>query len=119
MTTAESLWNTCLHDAVWPSFVDSWPKAKMEVEGLSGRVLKGEHGWIIFMSADRDVSVPSDHHGAQWGVVLDGKMELIIGEHARVFERGETHFIPAGVEHAAMLFAGWRGLYVFDRPAAG
>ena len=90
----------------------------MEIEGLSGRVLKGEQGWIIFMAADRDVSVPTHHHGAQWGIVLDGRMELTIGNHARVFERGETHFVPAGVEHGALLFGGCRGLFVFERSAA-
>lgn len=108
-------WNACLYDTAWPAFVNHWPAAKLEVKGLTGRILKGDHGWIIFMEADRDISMPTHRHGAQWGVVLDGRMELIIGDHSRIYERGETHFIPAGVDHAATLFAGWRGLYVFDR----
>ncbi|NOT01435.1 MAG: cupin domain-containing protein [Phycisphaerales bacterium] len=88
----------------------------MEMPGLSGRILKGDCGWIIFMTADRDVLVPTHHHGAQWGLVIEGRMELTLGDQCRVYERGETHFIPAGVDHQALLYAGWRGLYVFERP---
>lgn len=89
----------------------------MEIPGLSGRILKGEDGWVLFMAADRDVLVPTHHHGPQWGIVLDGKMELTIGDQTRVYERGESHFIPAGVDHQAVLYSGWRGLYIFDRAA--
>lgn len=117
-TGMDPLTQSSHHESIWPSFVNRWPKAPMEIEGLSGRILKGEQGWIIFMAADHDVSVPAHRHGAQWGLTLDGRMELIIGDQTRNFERGETHFIPAGVEHAAVLYGGWRGLYVFERPVA-
>lgn len=114
----DPLTRACLDESTWPSFVNRWPSAQMDIEGLSGRILKGDHGWIIFMAAAQDVHVPAHRHGAQWGITLDGRMELIIGDQARVFEHGETHFIPAGVEHAAVLYGGWRGLYLFERPVA-
>lgn len=100
----------------WPTFVDEWPEAKMEVSGLTGRILKGEQGWVIFMVADRDVLIPMHHHGAQWGIVLDGEMTLTIGDRTTSYGRGESHYIPAGVDHEAFLLAGWRGMYVFMRP---
>lgn len=106
----------CLQSLTWPSLVEGWPRAEMEMEGLSGRILKGDTGWVIFMAADRDVVVPTHHHGAQWGVVLEGRMELTIGDRTCVYERGESHEIPAGVDHQAVLYAGWRGMYVFGRP---
>ena len=118
-TSTDAHGHACLCDPIWPEFVNDWPEARMEMEGLSGRILKGDRGWIIFMAADRDIFVPAHHHGAQWGVVLDGRMELTIYDRTRIYERGETHFIPAGVEHSAALYSGWRGLYVFDRPAPG
>jgi mannose-6-phosphate isomerase-like protein (cupin superfamily) len=104
-----------MHQA-FPPFIDQLPRAKLEFEGLSGWVIKGDRWLVIFMEAKQTVAVPRHHHGAQWGVVLDGTMELTIGEETRTYERGGAHFIPAGVEHEATLFAGWRGLYVFARP---
>jgi len=59
--------------------------------------------------------VPPHRHGAQWGVVLAGRMELTLGGKTEYYGPGQTHYIPAGVEHTALLHAGWRGLYVFDR----
>ncbi len=104
-------------DAEWPPFVDSWPEAHMETAGLCGRILKGECGWVIFMSADRDILIPMHRHGAQWGIVLDGEMEITVADQTRTYRRGETHYIPASVDHEAVLRAGWRGMYVFARPA--
>jgi len=90
----------------------------MEVDGLSGHILRGEHGNVIFMSADQDVLVPSHHHGVQWGVVLEGEMDLTIGDSTQTYARGDVHFVPAGVEHAAVLRAGWKAIYVFERAPA-
>lgn len=87
----------------------------MIYEGLTGRVLKSPGGLTIFMAADRDVFVPRHRHGAQWGIVLAGTMELEMGGERELYGVGQSHYIPAGVDHEAILHAGWRGLYVFDR----
>jgi hypothetical protein len=78
-------------------------------------VLKNADGLTLFMAADRDVVAPPHRHGAQWGVVLAGRMELTMGGKSETYGPGQTHYIPAGVEHEAVLYAGWRGLYIFDR----
>lgn len=107
-----------LRESAWPAFVTQWPAARLGAEGLSGRILRGAQGWIIFMTAERDVHVPLHRHGAQWGIVLEGEMDLTIDGVTRTYRRGESHYIPAGVAHEATLFSGWQGLYVFDGPSA-
>lgn len=104
-------------ETCFPPFVESWPEAELAYEGLTGRILKSPGGATVFMAADRDVFVPRHHHGAQWGVVLAGTMELEINGERERYGVGQAHYIPAGVDHEAILFAGWRGLYVFDRSA--
>lgn len=99
----------------FPPFIESFPRAELEFGGLHGWIIKGGNWHVVFMEAERDVVVPRHHHGAQWGVVLDGVMELTIGAEHRTCTRGDTHFIPAGAEHEATLHAGWRGIYVFER----
>lgn len=99
----------------WPPFVAEWPLADMKPEGLVGRVLSGDEGWVVFMVAERDVHVPLHRHGAQWGIVLHGEMELRIADETRVYRSGDAHFIPAGVDHEATIRAGWQGVYVFER----
>jgi len=97
----------------FPPIVEFLPEAHLEVEGLQGWRIRTERGLLIFMATDREIHVPEHHHDAQWGVVLEGKMELVIEGERHVYQRGDTHYIPAGVEHAAILYAGWRGLYLF------
>ncbi len=102
-------------ECCFPPFVDSWPEVELTYEGLTGRVLKSPLGLTIFMAADRDVLVPRHRHGAQWGIVLSGHMELEMGGVRESYGPGQSHYIPSGVDHEAMIYAGWRGLYIFDK----
>lgn len=98
-----------------PGFVKQLPKADLPAPELQGWVMKGERGVVVFMQAEEDVTVPAHRHGPQWGVVLAGTMTLTMDGVTRTYQRGDTHFIPAGVEHEATLHAGWSGVYVFPR----
>ena len=55
-------------------------------------------------------------HGAQWGVVLDGRMELTIGDVTRQYNRGDTYYIPAGEVHSARFQAQTRVIDYFAEP---
>ena len=101
---------------IFPSFVTSLPQADLPMDGLRGWTLRAENMLVVFMAADRDVVVPEHHHGEQWGIVLEGEMDVTMHGRTQTYRRGDTHCIPAGVEHGAMIRAGWRGLYVFPRP---
>ncbi len=76
---------------------------------------QGERQQFVFMSFDRDVEVPEHSHETQWGVVLDGRIELTIdGEH-RVLEKGDTYFIPKSAPHNARITKGYKDLTLFDQ----
>ncbi len=49
-----------------------------------------------------------EHPFEQCGVVLEGQIEMFVGDDTRVLKAKETYFIPAGVLH------GWK---TFDTPA--
>jgi mannose-6-phosphate isomerase-like protein (cupin superfamily) len=99
----------------FPDFVRLLPEAPLDFEGLRGWRLSGDEGVVMFMAASDDVVVPTHHHDAQWGIVIKGEMELTIGNATRTYRAGDTHFIPAGLNHSAHIHAGWRGVYVFAR----
>ena len=40
-------------------------------------------------------------HGAQWGIVVDGAMDLTIGGKTQTYRKGDSYYIPAGTIHAA------------------
>ncbi len=99
----------------WPAIIDELPEADLPIDGLHGRILKCGDYSILFLVAAHDVTVPKHQHEAQWGIVLAGSMEITIGDSQFIYQRGDMHYIPAHVDHSAVIHAGWRGLYIFKR----
>ena len=55
-------------------------------------------------------------HGAQWGTVLEGQIELTIGGETRTYGPGEAYNIPAGVLHSGKIPAGTKVIDIFEEP---
>jgi quercetin dioxygenase-like cupin family protein len=50
-----------------------------------------------------DVGLPEHSHAAQWGLVLEGQIEMTIEGDTAVYGKGERYFIPAEARHYADL----------------
>jgi quercetin dioxygenase-like cupin family protein len=79
--------------------VEVWP-------GLDASVLTGKKGQAAFFVATQTVPVPEHAHQGQWGVVLEGTVELTIGGVLHVLNKGDSYNVPAGVPHSAVVHAG-------------
>ena len=70
--------------------------------GVRIRAPHGERLMISLVELDEGGVVPAhEHPHEQAGIVLEGRMELTIGEESRVLEAGQAYLIPSGVRHAA------------------
>ena len=99
----------------FPEIITSLPAADLPIAGVTSYLFQGEEQQFIFMTFDKDVEVPEHSHEAQWGVVLDGQIHLTIGGESRVFNKGDTYFIPKGVEHSARIQRGYKDLTLFKQ----
>ena len=97
----------------FPIFVQSLPQADLPFIGLRGWLLQSESGQVLFNESDVEVSVPEHSHGDQWGVVIDGNIELTVGNQTWTLGRGDTYFVPNGVEHRARIHPGFRAVDYF------
>lgn len=95
-----------------------WMKELPEVDtpftGLEGRMISGPDGQAVFFRAAEDVEVQPHSHGAQWGIVVTGRLHLTIEGETNVYEPGGTYTIGAGEEHAALIEAGTCVIDVFQ-----
>lgn len=82
-----------------------------EFIGLS----QAENNQIIFMEFSEDVDLPEHEHESQWGVVLEGKIELVINSKKRLYVKGDRYYIPKGVKHMGKIFAGYADMTYFDQ----
>ena len=47
--------------------------------------------------------VAKHSHGAQWGIVFEGEMELTINGVTKTYKKRDRYFIRSGVKHLANL----------------
>lgn len=88
-------------DDLYPPEICQLPEADISFAGVRGHLLQGPTGSVVFMDIAAIGQVPPHAHGAQWGVVLEGEMELTIGGQTRTYRRGDHYYIPAGTVHSA------------------
>jgi quercetin dioxygenase-like cupin family protein len=99
----------------FPRMITKLPEADIPIEGVSSHLFQGTSQQFVFMSFKKDVAVPGHKHKGQWGVVLDGEIELTIDRKTFNFKRGDTYFIPEGVTHSAKIRKGYKDLTLFDQ----
>ena len=99
---------------IFPEPIRNLPQADIHIEGITSYLLQGEHQQVVFMSFDKDVSVPEHSHEAQWGVVVAGKVDLTIDGVGQTYSKGDSVFIPKGVKHSAKIHAGYADVSFFN-----
>ncbi len=99
--------------AGFPEFVKQLPRADIPVPGVRGWLSQAADHQIVFFDIDPIGEIPPHSHGDQWGVVVEGEMELTIGGQTRRYGPGDSYHIPAGVVHGATFLTHFRAIDVF------
>ena len=99
----------------FPKIIDRHPGAEISLDGVESRLIQAGNQQLIFMAFDKDAEVPIHSHNAQWGVVLDGKMELTINGKTLYLKKGDSYYIGKDVPHSAKIFKGYKDLTLFDQ----
>ena len=102
-------------DAFFPEMIRNLPQADIPISGLTSHLVQGPKQQVILMAFEEDIEVPEHSHEAQWGVVLDGEMELTIAGTPQTLRRGDSYFIPKDVVHSARIKAGYKDLTLFNQ----
>lgn len=100
---------------IFPEPILNLPKADVPLDGVEAYLSQSDSHQVIFMKFDKDVELSEHSHAGQWGIVLEGKIELTIGGIKNVFAKGDRYFIPEGVKHSGKIFAGYADITFFDQ----
>ncbi len=106
-----------MNAASFSDMIQGLPDVDLDVPGIRGKLLQGEDQQVVFFTIERTAAIPFHSHGAQWGIVVEGEMDLTIGGVTRTYRQGDSYAIPAGVEHGASFRTDVRAIDVFDEPA--
>lgn len=102
--------------SVFPDPIRALPVADIPLPGVRGYLSQSDGHQIVFMEFAQDAEVPEHSHEAQWGIVLEGRIDLVVGGEEHTFRRGDRYFIPAGVLHSAKIHAGYADVTFFNAP---
>ncbi len=102
--------------AIFPDPIRELPEADIPLEGITAYLSQADTHQILFMEFEQDVDLPEHSHGAQMGIVLEGKIELTIGGEKQSFTKGDRYYIPKGVVHSGKIHAGYVDVTFFNEP---
>ena len=101
---------------VFPEPIKNLPEADIPLDGVTAYLSQSDTHQILFMEFEKDVDLPEHSHEAQIGIVLEGKIELVIGGEKHCFTKGDRYYIPAGVTHSGKIYAGYADITFFNEP---
>jgi quercetin dioxygenase-like cupin family protein len=86
----------------YASVITDFPEADTQFKGIKAWILQGENHQLVFFQMEADTRVPEHSHDyAQWGMVIEGEMELTIKGKTRSCKKGDEYLIPAKAKHKA------------------
>ena len=97
----------------FPELITGFPAADIPLEGVKGWISQADDHQVVFFEIEPIGEVPPHSHGAQWGILVEGEMELTIGGETRRYGPGDSYFIPEGVVHGARFLSRCRVIDVF------
>ena len=100
----------------FPEPIKNLPEADIPLDGVIAYLSQSDSHQILFMEFEKDVDLPEHSHTAQIGIVLEGKIELVIGGKKRCFTKGDRYYIPEGVKHSGKIHAGYADITFFNEP---
>lgn len=86
----------------YPSMIRNLPEADIPFDGVKGWLLQGKDQLTVFFEIEPIGEVAEHKHGAQWGVVFEGEMDLTIGGETKTYKKGDQYYVPSGVLHSAV-----------------
>lgn len=98
----------------FPATVRTLPKT--DLGGADVYVHDGPGTQVLFIelpTGRAPVTVPTHVHDDEWGIVVEGNIEMTIGERTESHGPGATHFIPRGTPHSFRFSPGTCSVHYF------
>ena len=99
---------------IFPEPIRNLPEADIPLDGITAYLSQSDTHQIIFMQFEKDVDLPEHAHAAQVGIVLEGKIDLVIDGKRQSFTKGDRYYIPEGVTHFGKIYAGYADMTFFN-----
>jgi len=100
----------------FPDIINNLPDVEISLDGVRGKLLQAGDMQVVFFDIQPVGKIPPHSHGPQWGVVLEGEMELTIDGQTSIYRKGDSYYIPGGKIHSANFRTHFRAMDLFGEP---
>ena len=99
----------------YPDVTTSLPEAQIAFEGAKAWIHQAESSQLVFFQFEPGTDLPAHSHSyPQWGIVVEGAMEMKIANQPWSFRKGDEYLVPAGATHSAKFFSRTRVMDLFS-----
>lgn len=98
---------------IFPEAIKKLPEADIPISGITAYLSQDKNHQIVFMQFSQDVEVPAHSHGPQWGIVLEGKIDLTVEGKEQTYTKGDRFYILEGESHSAKIHGGYASMEFF------
>lgn len=102
-------------NSIFKEPISNLPKADIPLNGVNAYLSQGDNHQIIFMEFSEDIVLPEHAHASQVGIVLEGKIDLIVDGVKNTYQKGDRYYIPDNVMHSGQIYAGYADITYFDQ----
>jgi quercetin dioxygenase-like cupin family protein len=100
---------------IFPEPIRELPQADVPLKGVKAYLSQSGGHQILFMEFAADVEVPEHSHESQWGIVLEGRLDLTVDGVKRTYSKGDRYFLPKGAVHSAHIYSGYADITFFNQ----
>ncbi len=102
----------------YPEVITRLPEAEVTLKGTKAWIMQGKQSQIVFFEFEAEIDLPEHSHSySQWGIVIEGRMELKIDGEPRICQKGDEYLIPAQAKHSAKFLSPTRVMDFFSEKA--
>ena len=100
---------------IFPKLILNLPEADVPLEGVKAYLSQSDSHQIIFMEFEKDAELSEHSHEEQYGIILEGKIDIWINDVKHTFRKGDRYLIPRGVKHSVKIYAGYADITFFNQ----
>jgi mannose-6-phosphate isomerase-like protein (cupin superfamily) len=103
-------------NTIYPDMIRDLPELDINLEGIRGWLMQSDKKQTVIFDIQAGAIVPPHSHCAQFGIMLEGKLELTISGETKTYRKGDCYFIPEGAVHSARFPTHINVIDIFDAP---
>ena len=85
--------------ADFPDMITKLPQIVPPAEGVRGWLSQAADHQIVFFELAGGMNIPPHHHAAQWGIIVEGQMEILLGDQVYEAKSGDFVHVSKGTVH--------------------